>query len=422
MIDVNLIRENISLVKAGVAKKQVEVDIDKIAQIDVQYRRELAQLEALRQEQKKLSNRLASAEKRNEISLGELRKRKKEIKQLEKTTQDLKRERDELLLFVPNLPHESVPKGKDESGNVVMRRWGKKPQFDFKPEDHLQLGEKLGLIDVKRASRVSGSRFYYLTGEAVRLEFALIGLAMDMLVKEGFTPVIPPVMLKEEAMSGGGYLESGADEVYRTVKDNLYLVGTSEQSILAMRSGEILPEDSLPLRYVGFSTCFRREAGSYGKDVRGIFRVHQFDKIEMFSFTHPKDSWKEHDYFAANEEKLVQSLNLPYQVVNICGGELGEPAARKYDIETWIPSQDRYRETHSTSNCTDFQARRLGIRFKKGPGASPRFVHTVNGTAVAIGRMLIAILENYQRPDGSVTIPEVLRSYLGGQEVIKAPS
>jgi len=303
---------------------------------------------------------------------------------------------------------------------VVLRNWGKTKDFDFEPHDHVTIGKNLGLIDIERGAKVSGARFYYLKKEAVLLELALVRWVMELLAKRGFVPIIPPVLVKGQIMEGGGYLPTGEEEIYKTTRDDLYLVGTSEQSILGLYSAEILEENRLPLRYAGFSSCFRREAGSYGKDVRGIFRVHQFDKVEMFSFSAPEKSWEELEFFLSLEEEIMRSLKLPYQVVVMCTGDLGPPAAKKYDIEAWMPGQGRYRETHSTSNCTDFQARRLNIKYRRGK--ENRFLHTINGTAVAIGRTLIAILENYQNEDGSVTIPEVLRPYLGIDKILPSSS
>ncbi|MFH1253795.1 MAG: serine--tRNA ligase, partial [Candidatus Uhrbacteria bacterium] len=285
------------------------------------------------------------------------------------------------------------------------------PKFDFEPKDYMTIAEKLDLIDVKRAAKVSGTRFGYLKGEVALLEFALINLALDVLSKEHFIPVIPPVMIKTEMMEAMGYLDTAADraERYFLDKDNLILVGTSEQSIGPMYQGEILEEKDLPRRYVAFSSCFREEAGAYGKDTKGILRVHQFDKVEMFSICQPEKSKEEHQFLLKMEEKLMQSLKLPYQVVQLCTGDLARPSASTIDIETWMPGQGEYRETHSTSNCTDFQARRLNIRYRSKQGVE--FVHTLNGTAFAIGRTLIAIIENYQQKDGSVKVPKALQKY-----------
>jgi seryl-tRNA synthetase len=303
-----------------------------------------------------------------------------------------------------------VPPGKDETENLVIRKWGEPKKFDFEIKDHVELGKNLDLIDIERAAKISGSRFYYLKNEAVILEFALVMFAIDILTKKGFIPIIPPVLAKEEIFVGMGYLPQADLEMYKTTLDEFRLAATSEQTIGPMFKDEILREEDLPLRYVGFSSCFRREAGSYGKDVRGILRVHQFDKVEMFIFCKKEESQKEHELILSCEEEIMQKLSIPYQVVMMCTGDLGFPVAKKYDIEAWIPSENKYRETHSTSNCTDFQARRLNIRYRK-KDKNIEFVHTLNGTAIAIGRTLIAIFENYQQKDGSIIVPEVLRKY-----------
>jgi seryl-tRNA synthetase len=418
MLDLKFIRSHPEKVKAGVAKKQTDPGIiDEILGLDQEHRKTLAQVEQLRSERKQVSKRVgAPSPEEAERVREEARARKEELKNLEQATAETKAKLDDLLLQVPNLPHESVPEGKDESGNAVVRSWGEPTPFDFEPRDHLEIGKNLDLLDIERASKVSGSRFYYLKGDAVLMEFALVNFALDFLIEKGFTPVITPVLVKQRIMQGGGYLPGGEDEIYKTVKDDLYLIGTSEQSILGMHSDELLDNSALPIRYAGFSSCFRREAGSYGKDVRGIFRVHQFDKVEMFSFSAPEDSWPEHEFLLRNEEEIMKALNIPYRVVVMCTGDLGAPAAKKYDIEAWMPAESRYRETHSTSNCTDFQARRLSIRYRRDSGTG--FVHTLNGTAVAIGRTLIAIWENYQQKDGSVLVPEALRPYLSFERIL----
>ncbi len=468
MLDINFIRQNPKIVKKGCRDKQSDVDIDLLLEIDKKRREALQALEDMRSQKNKASKKIsglkgeedksssspfaaarvvkedksssspfaaARAVKEDESSsspfaaarVNEKEKKKiiLEMKELDKnsdrltkTLDELEKEFNDLMLQIPNLPQDNVPVGKDERDNVVLKEVGVIPKFNFKPKDYLVLSENLDLIDIKRAAKVSGTRFGYLKKEATLLEFALVNLALEILTKDGFNPVIPPVMIKPEMARGMGYLEqTGDEEAYFLPKDNLYLIGTSEQSLGAMHAGEVLKEEDLPKRYAAFSTCFRRESGSYGKDTKGIFRVHQFDKVEMFSFTKPEDSQKEHRFLLEMEEKLMQLLSIPYRVVQICTGDLGRPAAAKYDIEAWLPSDGRYRETHSTSNCTDFQARRLNIRFQKKDGRLD-FVHTLNGTAFAIGRTLIAIIENYQEGDGSVRIPEVLQKYMGGNSKI----
>ena len=416
MLDIKFIRQNPDKVKKACKDKGIEVEIDRILEIDQKRREILKFIEKIRAQKNKASKEIVKDQKEKERIVSEMRKLDKREEKLKEDLKIAERELEELMLQIPNLPSEDVPIGKDETENVVQKEWGEKPKFDFVPKDYLEIAEKLDLIDVKRAAKVAGSRFGYLKREAVWIEFSLIYFALDTLTKEGFIPLLPPVMLKPEMARGTGYFEAGdINEAYFLPKDNLFLIGTSEQSILTMHANEIFEERELPKRYLAFSTCFRREAGSWGKDTRGIFRVHQFDKLEMFSFCKPEDSKKEHEFFLALEEKLMQSLKIPYRVLKICTGDLGRPAAAKYDIEAWFPSQNKYRETHSTSNCTDFQARRLNIRYRTKDGKL-KFVHTVNGTAFS-QRPILAIIENYQQIDGSVKIPEVLQKYLPFKEI-----
>jgi seryl-tRNA synthetase len=406
MIDIKILRDNPEKVKKACENKQAKIDIDKILELDKKRRGLIQEIEGMKAEQKKMGK--DQIEKAKDL--------KEEIKSLEPELEKIEKEFNELFLQIPNLPLDDVPVGKDESENKIIKESGKKPKFSFKPKDYMELAKCDEIIDVERAAKVSGTRFGYLRGGAVYLEFALIQLAFNTLVKEGFCPVIPPVMIKTGMMKGMGYMERGGEEIYQLPKDDLVLVGTSEQSIGPMHAGEIFNEKELPKRYVAFSPCFRREAGSYGKDTRGIFRVHQFYKVEMFSFCHPDKSKQEHQFFLKMEEKLTQLLKIPYRVVEMCTGDLGDPAAAKYDIEAWLPSENRYRETHSTSNCTDFQARRLNIRYKAKDNKL-NFVHTLNGTAFATGRIIIAILENYQQKDGSIKIPVALQKYTKMKEI-----
>jgi len=321
------------------------------------------------------------------------------------------------LLTIPNPAKPDVKVGKDESENEVLKKIGEPTKFKFTPKDHLELGEALNIIDMQRAAKISGARFDFLINEAALLEFSLKQLAFDVLLKEGFTPVIPPVLIKKEIMDDLGYTQMGEEEnIFSLDKDGLYLIGTSEQSIVSMFKDEVLRKEDLPKRFVGFSTCFRREAGSYGKDMKGIFRVHQFDKVEMVSFVEEGQDDKEHEYLLSLEEKFFQMLEIPYQVVRICTGDLGFNAARKYDLEVWIPSQNKYREVTSTSTVTDFQSRRLNMRYQDGQ--NKKYLSVLNGTAFSMNRPIIAILENYQEKDGSVRIPEVLQKYMGGLKKI----
>lgn len=406
MIDINQIRENPEKIKEGIKTKQLDPKlVDEVLESDKKRRELLGEIETLRADRNK------AAKEQDKEKGGEI---KTKLQKLEPELAKIEKEYKEKLYQIPNSPADDVKVGEGESKNEVVRKWGEKKESPAK--DYLELGKNLDIIDIKRAAKVSGSRFGYLKGDAALLELALVQFAMELLVKEGFTPIIPPSFIKKESMQGMGYLEHGGEEdMYVFEKDNLVLVGTSEQAIGPMHMNEVLEEKNLPKRYVSFSPCFRREAGSYGKDTKGILRVHQFDKVEMFSFTKPEDSEKEHEYLLSLEEKLFQALEIPYQVVKMCSGDLGAPAAKKYDLEAWMPGQGKYREVTSTSNTTDFQARRLNIKYQdKG---ETKFVHTVNGTAFAIGRTIIAIIENYQQKDGSVLIPEILQKWVGKEKI-----
>ncbi len=410
MLDINFIRENAEAVKNACKNKNVDINIDEVLELDKNKRAIMTEMELLRAEQNKISR----GGKDNTAIFAQAKEIKEKIKEMEPELEKVDSQLKIMLLQLPNIPFEDVPVGKDDSQNVVLRKVGRPAtQMFHTPKDYMELGAALDLIDVERAGKVSGSRFGYIKRQLPVLEFALVKLVMDTAQKEGFIPVIPPVMLKDQMARGTGYFEATDEkEAYYLAEDKMYLVGTSEQSIVSMHSDEVLNEKDLPIRYVGFSTCFRREAGSYGKDTKGILRVHQFDKLEMVIFSTPDQSKDEHKLLLSIEEKLMKALDLPYQVINICTGDLGRPAAAKYDIEAWLPSEKRYRETHSTSNCTDFQARRLNIRYKDKAG-KVGFVHTLNGTAFAIGRILIMIMENYQQKDGSIKVPKALRKYCG---------
>ncbi len=422
MIDIKLLRENTIFIRNSAKAKNVELDFTKILELDQQLRALENSIEQISAQKNDASKRIpqASQEERTQI-ISEMRDIDRKCEELLSQATPLKDELDELLHKIPNPALSDVKVALHESENEVLKTVGKIPEFGFKPKDHIEIGEILGIIDIERASKVSGARFTYLKGDGALLEFALIQYALDTVMKQGFIPVTTPHMVKPQVMRAMGYLEHGGhDEIYYLQKDNMYLIGTAEQSVGAMHMDETINEAKLPIRYVGFSPCYRREAGSYGKDTKGILRVHQFDKVEMFSFSTPENSDAEHNLILEIEESLMQGLGIPYRVIKMVTGDLGLPAARKYDIEAWMPSQESYRETHSCSSCTDFQARRLNTRYKDSAGKS-HFVHTLNGTAFAIGRTLIAILENYQQEDGSVIIPEVLRNYMGGKDIISAP-
>jgi seryl-tRNA synthetase len=378
-------------------------------------------VEALRAEQNRGSKEISAARDPGERQavIARLRELSETLSRLEP---ELARVEDKLAAAgarLPNIPDEDTPDGATDEDNVELRRWGEPADFGFDPKDHVALGEALGMIDIERGVRTSGARFYYLTGPAVRLEFALVQYALDFASRHGFSPVIPPVLVREEAMFNTGFLPTDAVNLYVTREDDLYLVGTAEVPLAALHAGEILDPDSLPRRYLGFSTCFRREAGTYGKDVRGIFRVHQFDKLELYTFVMPEESREEHERLLVIEEEWVQSLEIHYRVVKVCTGELGASASKKYDIEAWLPGQGTYRELTSCSNTTDFQARRMECRVRMPDGNRP--VHTLNATLCAMPRTIIALLENGQRADGSVELPAVLSSYLPDRTLPPGP-
>lgn len=409
MLDIKFIRENPSLVQKFAKDKGFDVDINHVLEIDSKHRELFLSVQKLREDRNK-------AAKEKNIEDG--KRIKNELETKEHALKAVEEELNVWLNKITNMPKKDVKVGKDESENEVLRKHMLPSPFSFKPKDHLEIGKSLDLIDVKRAAKVSGARFGYLKNEGALLELALTQFAFDVLTEEGFIPIVPPVLVKTDSMKKLGYMEHGADEdVFSIPKDDLVLVGTAEHSIVSMHKDEVFNNKDLPKRYVGFSTAFRREAGSYGKDTRGIFRVHQFDKVEMVSFVSEENDDKEHDYLLSLEEKLFQLLEVPYQVVKMCTGDLGFVQARKYDIEAWVPSQNKYREVTSASTITDFQSRRLNIKYLPA-GSEKKFVHILNGTAFAIGRTIIAILENYQQEDGSVLIPKVLQKYARDLEKI----
>ena len=410
MLDLDFILDNPDVVRANNEKRGVDIDIDQTRELANKRSEMIQQVQSLREQANDISDKIPQAgdDERKEL-IEQARDIKEQVQEGEAKLESVEKQLNALLIQFPNILRDDVPAGEDESENELMREVGEKPTFDFEPKDHLELAEALGLIDMERAAKVSGARFAYLTGELVTLQFALMQYAFSVVLPEGFTPVIPPHMVSTDAMGAMGYLHHGGEEeIYHLKNDDLVMIGTSEQSLGPRFMNEII-ERELPVRMVGYSPCYRREAGSYGKDTRGIFRVHQFDKVEMFTIAHPETSDDEHEFLLSIQERLMEGLNLPYRVVRLCAGDTGTPAARTYDIETWIPSQKRYRETHSTSNTTDFQMRRLKTRFKED--GENKFPHALNGTAFALGRTMIAILENNQREDGTVVVPEVLRPW-----------
>lgn len=437
MLDINLIRKDSKKIKAVLKERYKKVDVDLLLKLDKK-KRELSQkIEDLRADQNKANDKIAQAEgSEKKKMVSDMKAISEKIKEQEPELEKTSKQVNDLLSKIPNIHLGDVPVGKDENENKVVKTVGEPPQLDFKPRDHMALGEALDIIDMKKAAKISGARFAYLKGAAAMLEIAIINLVIGTLtseeklrkiadsVKKGysakpFVPVFPPVMINPDVFAKMGRLTpEDKDDKYYIESDDKYLTGSAEHTLGPLHMGETLAEENLPIRYIGFSTSFRREAGTYGQDTKGILRVHQFDKLEMESFTLADHSQLEQDFIVAIQEYLVGELKLPYQVVNICTGDMGDPDARQIDIETWLPGQGKYRETHTSDLMTDYQARRLNIKVKRSDGQK-EFVHMNDATAFAIGRIIIAILENYQQKDGSVKVPEVLQQYMGGMKVIK---
>ncbi|WP_103940277.1 serine--tRNA ligase [Thermomonospora echinospora] len=410
MIDLRALREDPERLRASQrARGEDEAVVDRLIELDGRRRAALSRFEQLRAEQKSFGKSVSKAKGEERQALLERAKElAQQVKEAESEADRLAEELDGLLRTVPNIIEDGAPAG-GEQDFVVLEHVGEPPSFDFEPRDHLELGERLGAIDTERGAKVSGARFYYLTGVGARLQLALLSLAMEQAIEAGFVPMYPPVLVKPEAMEGTGFLGAHAAEVYRLPDDDLYLVGTSEVPLAAYHMNEII--DELPRRYAAWSSCFRREAGSYGKDTRGIIRVHQFDKVEMFSYCAPEEAHAEHLRLLDWEKQMLAKVEVPYRVIDVAAGDLGASAARKYDCEAWVPTQHAYREVTSTSNCTDFQARRLAVRHRDESGKA-RPVATLNGT-LATTRWIVAILENHQQPDGSVRVPKALQRHLG---------
>jgi seryl-tRNA synthetase len=418
MIDPRILREDPDRVRAAQAKRGLSDDVvDRALSADAARRQAIADFEARRAEQKQMGKQVAQAQyEEKQQLLAQVKELAAEVKRLEAAQTEAEQAWHEAIMAIPNLAADEAPAGGEEDF-VVLEHVGTPPEFDFEPRDHVELGRMLGAIDLERGAKVSGSRFYFLTGIGAQLELALVNMAMDQARAAGFVQVIPPSLVKPRAMEGTGFLGQAADDVYRIEGEDLYLVGTSEVPLAAYHSDEILDPDRLPLRYAGFSPCFRKEAGSHGKDTRGIFRVHWFDKVEMFVYTTVEESFAEHLRLLEWEKEFLNKLELAYRVIDVAAGDLGTSAQRKFDCEAWIASQGRYRELTSTSNCTDFQSRRLDTRIRTEQGT--RHVATLNGTLCSTNRPIIATLETHQQEDGSVRVPEALRPYLGGLEVLK---
>ena len=421
MIDIAYIREHPDEIRRGAARKHIALDLDRLLELDTDRRALLREVELLRAKKNSASAGIAQLQgQEKQAAVAEMKEAAAREKDLSAKLKEVDGEFERMLLLVPTPPADDVPDGVDENDSVVIRTWGTPPKFDFPALDHVELAERLDLLDVPRGAKTSGARFYYLKNEGALLHWAVCRFALDRLVKKGFVPMSVPVLVKREAMVGTGYFPGGEEQAYKIPEDDLFLVGTAEVSLCAYHTDEILNEADLPKHYVGYSSCFRREAGTYGKDTRGIYRIHQFDKVEQVVICRNdvSTSIEKQEYIQANAEEIVRELGLPHRVVVVAAGDMGQGQVKKYDIETWMPGRNAYGETHSCSRFHEFQARRLNLRYRTKDG-EVRFSHTLNNTAIASPRILIPILENNQQADGSVVIPEVLRPYLGGMEAIK---
>lgn len=425
MLDLKFIRENLDAVKKNCADRGLAIDVDALIALDEEYRGHLRLLEDIRHQQnetaKQMKGPMEDAKRKELIERG--KELKKEAEKADAETKELSIKREEIQRQIPNMTHPDVGVGPGESGNREIRKFGEPKKFDFKPLNHVELGEKLGLIDFESGAKVAGQKFYYLKNEAALLELALAQYAMGMLIKEGFTPIITPDMARASILDGIGFNPRGNEtQIYSIENTDLCMIATAEITLGGMLADTVLDESKLPIKYVGMSHCFRTEAGAAGKESRGLYRVHQFTKIEMFAFTLPEKAEETHEEFVGLEERLFQGLCIPYRVIDIGTGDLGGPAYRKYDLEAWMPGRGdagEWGEVTSTSNCTDYQARRLGIRCKREGDKKNVFVSMINGTAIAVSRALIAVMENYQNADGSITVPEALKPYMHGIEVIR---
>lgn len=422
MLDTKWVREHYDELAEMLASRINAFPLDRYKELDEERRKVLLEVEKLKERRNAGSKEVGVRKKAGEDTealQNEIRELGEEIKAFDDRADAIQAELDELALRIPNRPHASVPKGKDENDNIEMRRWGTPREFDFAPKPHWELGEALGIMDFDRGVKLAESRFTVLKGAGARLERGLMNFMLDLhTTQHGFTEVAPPALVNSKTMTGTGQLPKFADDLYRCVNDDLWLIPTAEVPLTNLHSGETLKESELPKYFCAFTPCFRREAGSYGRDMRGMLRQHQFDKVEMVKLSTPEKSYDELEHMTGCAEKVLQLLGIPYRVIVLCTGDMGFGAAKTYDIEVWLPSQDTYREISSCSNCEDFQARRMGMKYKPADGGKARFIHTLNGSGLAIGRTLIALMENYQNADGSITVPEALRPYVGGLEKV----
>lgn len=425
MLDIKFVRENPGVVKDNLNRRgdQAKVPwVDEVVANDQKWRTLRTEADALRNKRNKLTEQIAQARREGQDASPLVKDAEpipEQVKALEKETAQLESKITDALMNLPNIIHETVPFGKDENDNFELRKWGKLHAFSFQPKDHIDLATHLGLIDLEAAAKVAGARFYYLKGDLVKLNHALIRLGLDFVEMKGYKLTQPPYLLRRDAVGGAIALSDFENDIYKVEGEDLYLLATAEHALLAQHMDEILEGKTLPLKYGGVSPCFRKEAGAHGRDTKGIFRVHQFEKVEQFVFCKPEQSWGEFEKLIANAEEFFQLLKIPYRIVNVCTGDLGTVAAKKYDLEAWLPGQGKYREVVSCSNCTSYQAVRSKVRFRDRPDEPTKWVHTLNSTLVATERAIIAILENYQSEDGSITIPETLQVHMGGATRIK---
>jgi len=420
MLDPKIIRDEPEKIKKMLKDRSVDFDFDNMLELDKKRRNLIKQTDELRKKRNQMSIAIGKAKKLNEdasVLLTDMGKISKELDKLELSQKSIETSYTDLAFSIPNMIHESVPIGPDESANVEIRKWGSIPNFDFDAKGHEEIAEKLGLLDLQRAAKIAGARFYYLKGDLVKLAYAVTAFAFEFLTEKGYKLIQPPYMINRKSMEGAIIAEDFEDVIYKVQDDDLYLIGTSEHAIASMYSDEILDGKSLPDRFGSISPCFRKEAGAHGKDQKGIFRVHQFEKFEQFVFAKPEDSETEQEKMIGHTEEFYQKLGIPHRVILLSSGDMGKVSAKTFDIEAWMPSQNAYREICSVSNCIDYQARRLKIRFREKTNEETQYVHTLNGTLVAIERTLVAIIENFQTNDGHIIIPEVLQKYLGSDKI-----
>jgi len=416
MLDPKIIKDNPQLIRDMLKARSVEFDFDELVNSDQKRREFILKTDELRKKKNQIALEIAQKKKAGEDAswiLSEMKNISEELTKLESSQEEIEKKYSNLALTIPNLIHDSVPVGKDESANKEIRKWGKIPEFDFKINDHIDISENLNLVDLERAAKVAGARFYYLKNDLVRLNQSLIHYALDFLAEKNYSLVQPPYMINRQSMEGAIIADDFEEVIYKIENEDLYMIGTSEHAMAAMHSGEIIEGKNLPLRYAGVSPCFRKEAGAHGRDQKGIFRVHQFDKIEQFVFARPEESWREHEMMLSVAEDFYQKLEIPYKVMLLSSGDMGKVSAKTYDIEAWMAGQNAYREIVSCSNCLDYQARRLKIRFREKTNEETQYLHTLNSTLIATSRVLVSIMENFQTKDGHIEIPKVLQKYMG---------